>query len=118
MFDGRPVAERSLFWEHEGNSAMREGKRKLASRLSDSWELYDMDLDRTEMHNLADQHPDRVREMIASYAAWVTRVGVQPWPMPETPRGSVRDGGLPTPEYLTKDHLSCRYSNRLGGCRA
>jgi len=103
VFDGRPLAERSLFWEHEGNSAMRDGKWKLVSRFPDSWELYDMEHDRTEMHNLADRYPDRLRKMISTYAAWAKRVGVQPWPMPETPRGSDRDGSLPTPDYLLKD---------------
>ncbi len=34
------------------------------------WELYDMEADRTEEHNVADQYPDRVREMIRMYNAW------------------------------------------------
>jgi arylsulfatase A-like enzyme len=105
IFQGRQLEERSLFWEHEGNHAVREGKWKLVSRFPDYWELYDMEQDRTEMHDLADQHPEQVRKMADDYAKWATRVGVQPWPMPETPRGSIRDGAMPAPEYLLKDRL-------------
>lgn len=103
VLQGGTLAERSLFWEHEGNSAVREGSWKLVSRFPDSWELYDMDHDRTEMHDLADHNPDRVRKMAADYAAWAKRVGAQPWPMPETPPGSIHDGGMPSPPYLRHD---------------
>ena len=30
----------------------------------DTWELYNVDTDRAELHNLADQHPDKLRELI------------------------------------------------------
>jgi arylsulfatase len=105
VFDGKPIAERSLFWEHEGNSAVREGKWKLVSRFPDAWELYDMDRDRAEMHDLADEQPERVRKMADDYAGWAKRAGVQPWPMPETPRDSERDGAMTSPGYLLKDRL-------------
>jgi len=104
-FEGKSLAERSLFWEHEGNSAMRAGKWKLVSRFPDAWELYDMERDRTEMHDLADQQPQRVKQMAADYAAWAKRAGVQPWPMPETPRGNEREGAMTSPEYLLKDRI-------------
>lgn len=103
VFQGGALEERSIFWEHEGNSAVREGSWKLVSRFPDSWELYDMEQDRAEMHDLADRNPDRVRKMAADYAAWAKRVGVQPWPMPETPPGSIHDGGMPSPPYLRHD---------------
>jgi arylsulfatase len=105
LFDGRPLAGRSLCWEHEGNHAVREGKWKLVSRFPNSWELYDMERDRTEMHDLADRYPDRVKKMVKDYAEWAKRVGVQPWPMAETPRGSEREGAMTTPAYLLKDRL-------------
>jgi arylsulfatase len=104
-FDGRPLAARSLCWEHEGNHAVREGKWKLVSRFPNSWELYDMELDRTEMHDLAGRYPDRVEKMVKDYAEWARRVGAQPWPMPETPRGSEREGSMTAPAYLLKDRL-------------
>lgn len=105
VLKGGPLAERSLFWEHEGNHAVREGRWKLVSRFPDAWELYDMENDRTERHNLADAEPERVRKMAADYAAWAQRVGAQPWPMPQTPAGSEREGALTTPAYLLKDRI-------------
>lgn len=71
----------SLFWEHEGNRAVRQGKWKLVSRHPDAWELYDIEADRTELHNLASAEADRVSRMKADYAVWAERCGVQPWPV-------------------------------------
>jgi arylsulfatase len=105
VFSGHDFAKRSLFWEHEGNHAVREGKWKLVSRFPNSWELYDMERDRTEMHDLADQFPDRVKKMASDYAAWTRRAGVQPWPMPETPHDAIREGAMTSPDYLLKDRL-------------
>ena len=44
------------------------------------WELYDMDADRTELHDLASQHPEKLEEMVRQWQSWAERVGVQPWP--------------------------------------
>jgi arylsulfatase len=73
------VASRpAMFWEHEGNAAVRIGKWKLVRKFPDPWELYDMEQDRTELNDLAAQQPDRVREMKAQYEAWAGRCGVIP----------------------------------------
>jgi arylsulfatase len=65
-----------MFWEHEGNAAVRIGQWKLVKRYPRDWELYDMDADRTELHDLAAQQPRRVQEMAAQYDAWAKRCGV------------------------------------------
>ena len=49
-----------MFWEHEGNAAVRIGRWKLVRDYPRPWELYDMEADRTELHDLAAQHPERV----------------------------------------------------------
>src|SRR3569623_201654 len=67
-----------LFWEPEGNAAVRVGKWKLVRKYPGPWELYDMETARTEMNDLAAQHPDRVREMTAQYQQWANRCGVIP----------------------------------------
>ena len=61
-----------------------------------------MEADRTELHNVAEVYPAKVKEMAATYAAWATRVGVQPWPMPQTPKGE-QDGAMTAPPYLRHD---------------
>ena len=67
-----------MFWEHEGNAAVRIGKWKLVKRYPRDWELYDMDADRTELHDLAAREPQRVQEMAKQYEAWAERCGVIP----------------------------------------
>ena len=67
-----------MFWEHEGNAAVRIGKWKLVKKFPEPWELYDMETDRTELDDLAARHPERVAEMAAQYDAWAARCGVIP----------------------------------------
>jgi arylsulfatase A-like enzyme len=68
-----------IFWEHEGNRAVRQGKWKLVGRYANDWELYDMDADRTELNNLATKQPAKVEELKKLYEAWAARVGIEPW---------------------------------------
>ena len=70
-----------IFWEHEGNRAIRLGDWKLVSKHPGDWELYDMVSDRTEMTNLATAQPERVHDMAGQWEAWAKRVGVKSWPL-------------------------------------
>ena len=76
VFSTDHLDERPLFWEHEGNAAVRLGKWKLVKEYPGPWELYDMEQDRTETHNIADQHPDMVKDLSAQYDVWAERCGV------------------------------------------
>lgn len=67
-----------MFWEHEGNAAVRIGRWKLVREYPKGWELYDMEADRTETRDLAAQHPERVADMQQQYEAWAQRCGVLP----------------------------------------
>ncbi len=75
----RQLPERNLFWEHEGNHAMRSGSWKLVRKYPGEWELYDMHEDRTELRNLARSETTRVKEMSAAWQQWADSVGVIPW---------------------------------------
>jgi arylsulfatase len=69
----------ALYWEHEGNRAVRRGDWKLVSRFPGPWELYNLADDRSELTNLAETHPDLVASLSTIYEAWATRSSVIPW---------------------------------------
>ena len=84
-----PDSERYLYWEHEGNRAIRSGRWKLVYKAApnasrdiplSAWELYDMKTDRTETKNLAAQYPERVAQMAAKWEEFAQRCHVKPWP--------------------------------------
>jgi arylsulfatase len=75
-FAGKEPADRLLFWEHEGNRAVREGKWKLVALNGRGWELYDMEADRTELHDLGGKMPDKVRDLTAKWEEWARRANV------------------------------------------
>ncbi|HEX7446058.1 MAG TPA: arylsulfatase [Pirellulales bacterium] len=80
-FDGQPLGRDTLYWEHEGNRAMRVGKWKLVAKgRRGAWELYDMEADRTELSDLASREPERVAQMAAEWETWARRTQVIPWP--------------------------------------
>lgn len=74
-----------IFWEHEGNRAVRVGRWKLVAEHNKPWELYDMEADRTETHDLAVDRTEKVKELQEVYRQWAERVGVQTWPTPKAP---------------------------------
>lgn len=75
--------DHALFFEHEGNCAIRSGDDKLVRRYDQDqgadgpWELYDLAVDRTEQHDLAPQRPDRVAELAQRWQQWADRCGVK-----------------------------------------
>jgi len=80
-FANQPIQRDALFWEHEGNAAVRVGDWKLV-RLGRNgpWELYDLKADRTEQRDLAAAQPERVKELTAKWDAWAERAQVKPYP--------------------------------------
>lgn len=79
LFEGKSVhRSQPLFWEHEGNRAVRDGRWKLVSRENQAWELYDMERDRAELRDLANAQPDKVRELAAQWDAYAARAFVLP----------------------------------------
>jgi arylsulfatase len=79
-FAGEAIERDAIYWEHEGNRAIRIGNWKLVAKgPAGAWELYDLARDRSEMHNLAALQPDRVQQMTAQWEACAKRTGVLPW---------------------------------------
>jgi arylsulfatase len=67
-FAGEPIERDCIFWEHEANRALREGKWKLVAKGIDGpWELYDMEIDRTELNDLSGEQPDRAERMASKW---------------------------------------------------
>ena len=77
-FSGDDLDREAIYWEHEGNRAIRVGDWKLVAKENKPWELYDMRADRTEMHDLASQHPERVEQLAAKWDTWAERAQVLP----------------------------------------
>jgi arylsulfatase len=78
-FTGKAIQRsQPIFWEHEGNRAIRAGKWKLVAKENQPWELYDIEADRTELNNLATKMPDKVKELAAQWDAWAARANVLP----------------------------------------
>ncbi len=70
------VPHGELCWFWGGNAAIRQGPWKLVwDKLVKRWELYRLDTDRTEMHDLAGENRSRVQRMAAAYNAWAERTG-------------------------------------------
>lgn len=79
VMHGEKIEREAIYWEHEGNRAIRVGKWKLVAKgAKGRWELYDMDADRTELHDLAAEQPERVKQMAAMWQSWAERSHVLP----------------------------------------
>ena len=60
----------SLCWATSGCRAVREGNWKLVADKERPWELYDLSVDRTELHDLAAMYPDRVQHLDEVFHKW------------------------------------------------
>ncbi len=75
-----PSADRMLFFEHQGNRAVRQGHWKLVALDDAPWELYDLRVDRIESIDLAARLPNKVKELDTAWIAWADRNHVTPLP--------------------------------------
>ena len=94
-FKNKSLDRKAIYWEHEGNRAVRMGKWKLISKARkensyiwdkedeialSNWELFDMDKDRTEMNDIASNNSDLVEQMSNMWMVWAKRTGIVPRP--------------------------------------
>jgi arylsulfatase len=101
VFAGRALDRDALYWEHEGNRAVREGRWKIVAKgPGAAWRLHDIDRDRVEARDLAADHPEIVARLASKWDAWAKANRVLPWiwdrprprPVPDA-RAAARDRG-------------------------
>ena len=89
-FTNHAIQRDFIFWEHEGNRAIRVGKWKLVSTTrinkfftaqdENSWELYDIENDPSETKNIAVQNPEITKELSLKWEKEALRTKAKPWP--------------------------------------
>ncbi|MGJ7033162.1 arylsulfatase [Niabella hirudinis] len=111
-FSGRTNNRGRIYWEHEANIALRDGKWKLVAKTPEdsvfameSLQLYDMDADPTEINNLSHSNPERVKEMYADWERWARRIGAFPL--------DTREYGVRMQAY--RRNINGNFEDNLGG---
>jgi arylsulfatase len=66
-----------LCWEHHQNRGIRDGNWKLVAARGGPWELYDMEVDPTELNDLIETKPDLAQDLAEKWAVWAKRIGVE-----------------------------------------
>ncbi|WP_080904247.1 arylsulfatase [Parabacteroides sp. Marseille-P3160] len=93
-FEEEVKSDRYLFWEHENNKAIRQGRWKLVYKFTkedkyinvdeptpyNKWELYDIENDRTEIKNLASKYPEKVKQLADKWERIAWKSLVKPYP--------------------------------------
>lgn len=82
VFQGRElIRQEPIYFEHSGNRGVRDGKWKLVSSWFDlSWELYNVEKDPTELHDVSGEFPDIRDELIGKYELWAETNNVLSYP--------------------------------------
>ncbi|MFO0790315.1 MAG: arylsulfatase [Pirellulales bacterium] len=104
-FDGKPIDRESpIYFAHEGNRAIRDGKWKLVMKYKGPWELYDMEGDRTERHNLVNDEPAVAKDLITKWEAWAKRADVDEWtgPARNNSGGEIKAAGSKKPAAINR----------------
>ncbi len=76
---GGSIDREAIYWEHEGNRAIRVGDFKLVSEFGKDWELYNIATDRSEQNDLSSAEPERANQLAAMWQAYADRARVADW---------------------------------------
>ena len=64
LFSGKKLSEdKSIWWLHEGNRALRIDNWKIVAAKNDPWSIFNMKDDPAETNDLAKSEPERISEM-------------------------------------------------------
>ncbi|MDR1722752.1 MAG: arylsulfatase, partial [Tannerella sp.] len=82
MTKGSREGHAELGFEHFGEKALysNDGWKIIQAGKHGEWELYNLNDDRTEMHNLANERPEKIDELKVRYKEWAERTMVVPSP--------------------------------------
>lgn len=73
----KTLPPRTLHFSLFNNMAIVDDGWRLVTAYSEPWQLYDLTNDRTETHNLAESHPEKLGEMLALQRAFFERPDVK-----------------------------------------
>ena len=79
----RSAEDRTVYWQHENHSAVRDGDWKLVTvndRSNQRWELYNLRNDRSETQNVAAIELNKVALLKSKWSSWAERVQAIPFP--------------------------------------
>ncbi len=84
-FFNEELERNPIFWEHQATRAVRVGDWKLVADKQINvepyvldWELYNLSSDRSELNDLANEYPEKVRMMDSLWNTWAKRCNVYP----------------------------------------
>lgn len=85
IFKGHTLSRKKpIFFEHYGAKAVitDDGWKLVAPKSNTSnWELYNLNTDPTEMKNLAEVQPEKVRELNRAWLDWATSIRMEEYPV-------------------------------------
>ncbi len=70
LFNSKPLPKRAVCWKMDDEKAIRKGKWKLCMIGESEPELYDLSKDIGETTNLADEHPELLKQLTDEYLQW------------------------------------------------